>query len=861
LYSEEKEHLKALLSFEKTDQTAAIDNTTEEEHSKTLDEEIVKLLQQHSKSPLTKDIISKLEKIFTADTESPIVMWAEELIDLRLNAVRELILGKMSDQDHGTTKIGDILDAFRFFHEEKGNVGKALNTLDLICNNIDKFSTLEEIKQFIYSILHIDDFTIVNRIIKSSDKQNITLDLLFSQIDIGGNKRLKNAIDKLKLILSSRAFAEINYFCKIFILQIREQQNLDNLPIIIDLIIESKAYINLDFLRNLQDKDMFLWSSVLKKAVILNELNATIFNQCKKKEKNKTVDLLYQIKEEKGEKLQKTLFEKIKNFDETKKDSCNIKKLNLILNKIIYKSYKCDAIEQLSQKLNEWEKTLLANSESGSGEILSIKQLLDLMNEEDKIDFDGINASIKLCLKDKIEGKDGTLIEELLKEARNLNKKSKIYDQSKNINEWEEQQIKEWAKSFKSSSKHNEMFLWKITESLETISEVISVIIRAVTIYDHHLTGPRDTQLISLLLFLDSNNKKGRLGNVYTGEGKTLITVMLATCLGLVGKRVDIVTSSKVLAIRDSKARESGTKEGYKGFFEMFNLKVSNNCDEECEKLDTGEEERKNRYESCSIIYGEAGYFQRDILLSQFFSKDIRGGSGIGDVLILDEVDSMMIDNAAKTLYISHNITDMRHLRDIFIHIWAAVNSREERYYSEDNVQKIIKYINKIIGNIENHSSLSQEDGFKVMIPSTLYDFIQMNLKTWIESAYDAKYIGEDNAYIIGDADSQKQNEVIIMDKDTGVEQTSTKWSNGLYQFIQLKHSGKLSDESLKAVYISNVGYFRKYQNLYGMTGTVGDIEERKLLSDVYGIDFFEIPRFKAYRFEYDFESESIAGI
>lgn len=63
------------------------------------------------------------------------------------------------------------------------------------------------------------------------------------------------------------------------------------------------------------------------------------------------------------------------------------------------------------------------------------------------------------------------------------------------------------------------------------------------------------------------------------------------------------------------------------------------------------------------------------------------------------------------------------------------------------------------------------------------------------------------------------------MDKDTGVEQTSSKWGDGLHQFIQLKHNGKLSDESLKAVYMSNAGYFQSYQNLFGMTGTVGDIE------------------------------------
>jgi preprotein translocase subunit SecA len=145
---------------------------------------------------------------------------------------------------------------------------------------------------------------------------------------------------------------------------------------------------------------------------------------------------------------------------------------------------------------------------------------------------------------------------------------------------------------------------------------------------------------MALLLLLGASGK-GRLGNVYTGEGKTLITVMLATCLGLVGKKVDVVTSSKVLAVRDSRAKDRETGEGYKEFFEMFDLAASNNCDDECDNGTSGENERKKRYETCDIIYGEAGFFQRDILLTQFFDKRIRPGSGIADVLLLDEVDNI----------------------------------------------------------------------------------------------------------------------------------------------------------------------------------------------------------------------------
>ena len=77
----------------------------------------------------------------------------------------------------------------------------------------------------------------------------------------------------------------------------------------------------------------------------------------------------------------------------------------------------------------------------------------------------------------------------------------------------------------------------------------------------------------------------------------------------------------------------------------------------------------------------------------RFFGKSIRVGK-LADALILDEVDNMMLDSATKTLYISHPITDMRHLRDVFLHIWAAVNGKESAY-TEDNVRKIMEYVKK----------------------------------------------------------------------------------------------------------------------------------------------------------------------
>ncbi|CAF1469536.1 unnamed protein product, partial [Didymodactylos carnosus] len=143
----------------------------------------------------------------------------------------------------------------------------------------------------------------------------------------------------------------------------------------------------------------------------------------------------------------------------------------------------------------------------------------------------------------------------------------------------------------------------------------------------------------------------------------------------------------KIIAIRDA---NNDQEEGYKQFVELFGLKVNNNRDDGCNAPGTGETERKERYEQNDIIYGETGYFQRDILLIKFFGKKIR--DRIGDSLTVDEVDNKVIDNAEKTLYISHSITGMRHLRDLFIQVWVAVNNEIEQHYSEEKADKIYEY-------------------------------------------------------------------------------------------------------------------------------------------------------------------------
>ena len=220
-----------------------------------------------------------------------------------------------------------------------------------------------------------------------------------------------------------------------------------------------------------------------------------------------------------------------------------------------------------------------------------------------------------------------------------------------------------------------------------------------------------------------------------------------------------------------------------------------------------------------NIVYGEVGSFQRDILEHEFNGKDLFGKryEFREKCLIVDEVDNMCLDKAQNVLYLSHEMECLKWLESIFILIWASVlridlNNLE---INQDNLMNDISdFINKSIKTN------------KIETPKYLEKYIEYKVKRWVESAFQARLMNENDHFILdvvknkaGKNDKEKKK-IIVIDKDTGVEQYSTRWSNGLAQFLELKYKRKISVESLKAVFISNKTFFQRYKNnLYGLTG------------------------------------------
>lgn len=429
------------------------------------------------------------------------------------------------------------------------------------------------------------------------------------------------------------------------------------------------------------------------------------------------------------------------------------------------------------------------------------------------------------------------------------------------------QQVKKYYESWQNSSL-NSIRSWadakkgNLTNSIDATCEAIAVMDRANELVTggHYL---RDTQVIATLAFLQSENGQGKLCQIKTGEGKTTIVSLLAVIKVLQGETVDIITSNPVLA-------EEGVKEK-KSFYAVFNLTAETNNNDpkyvsgprECYKAD--------------ILYGCISSFQFDYLRDSFERLQTRAERKFGSV-ILDEVDSMLIDNGGNIAKLSGPLPGMESLRYVYIKIWAELTKAEEKLTNDLNNQltnKAKELAYKTESTLETQKEFYQfrQEQFKSvrvkikdlikasnphkieLIPAHIQEYARDKLDRWIDNAIYAKYsCYKDQQYIIKkNNDENGKGEYVVVPVDyanTGITLKNTIWSHGLHQFVQLKHNLHLTAESLTSSFISNVGYIKHYgDKIFGLTGTLGSVAEQKLLSKMYNVSYAKIPTFKAKDF------------
>ena len=458
-------------------------------------------------------------------------------------------------------------------------------------------------------------------------------------------------------------------------------------------------------------------------------------------------------------------------------------------------------------------------------------------------------------------------IEELFKEIGKINKDNhsfKLDDIKKMLIKIKNEYIWRYKNIFFEKEKEREYFRIMINElSYTTFNKydyyisLIPILIKGCSIKFGY--EPRNIQIIALLFFLFKDADKGLIEQIYTGEGKSIIISFLAIIKALEGKKVDILTSSCVLAERDAIEMRD--------FYGLFGLSVDYCKTNNDKELSESNLENLKCYDA-NIVYGDSLSLESDILRTNFMGIVGRGNKRPYDCIIIDEIDNICIDNIKNTTELLDNFQGYRFLEYTYLYIYnqlSEIDQNIKKYLSNkksktntnDEYQLyIIENKNNIIEKLIEISKKELLDFQKlqeknIIIPKHLHLFVKMRIKKWCESAYEAMYIYKENKdYIIAYDPEYGFKTIKPVDfSNTGVVQESTVWT-GLHQFLEIKEGLRLTEENINSCYMSNLTFFKKYiskeeNNIYGLTGTLGTNKSQIALQTLYNLNLFFIPSFK----------------
>ncbi|MGB7409101.1 MAG: preprotein translocase subunit SecA [Pontixanthobacter sp.] len=311
---------------------------------------------------------------------------------------------------------------------------------------------------------------------------------------------------------------------------------------------------------------------------------------------------------------------------------------------------------------------------------------------------------------------------------------------------------------------------------------------------------------------------RGEISEMRTGEGKTLVAT-LATYLNAVeGKGVHVVTVNDYLASRD--AEWMGQLYRWMGL--SVGVIVPN----------LGEYERREAYGS-DITYGTNNEFGFDYLRDNMKHDKKQMVQRPFNYAIVDEVDSILIDEARTPLIISGPTEDKT---DLYVAIDAIVKEIPEDWYDKDEKTKNIGLTEDGTEEIEK---LLIERG--LLETDNLYDVENTQIVHHLDQSLKAVHMFKrDTDYIV------KDEKVVIIDEFTGRMMDGRRWSNGLHQAAEAKEGVKIEPENQTMASITFQNYFRMYPKLSGMTGTAAT--EASEFWDIYKMNVVEIPTNKPVR-------------
>jgi len=337
-----------------------------------------------------------------------------------------------------------------------------------------------------------------------------------------------------------------------------------------------------------------------------------------------------------------------------------------------------------------------------------------------------------------------------------------------------------------------------------TLEDILNEAFAVVREASKRVLGMRhfDVQLIGGMVL-----QEGRIAEMKTGEGKTLVATLATYLNALLGQGVHVVTVNEYLAERDA------TTMGQ--LYKFLGLTVGLN------KHGLSPEEKRAAYH-CDITYGTNNEFGFDYLRDNMVLYKEQMVQRPLFYAIIDEVDSILIDEARTPLIISGAANRSTELYYICAHFVKRL--QVETDYTVDEKLKIVNLTDEGVAKVEKAFNIEN-----------LYDTAHMTLNHHIMSALKAQVLFKrDVDYVVQDG------EVVIVDEFTGRLMVGRRYSEGLHQAIEAKEGLKVQSESMTLATITLQNYFRMYKKLAGMTGTAKTEEEE--FKKIYGLDVVVIP-------------------
>ena len=338
----------------------------------------------------------------------------------------------------------------------------------------------------------------------------------------------------------------------------------------------------------------------------------------------------------------------------------------------------------------------------------------------------------------------------------------------------------------------------------ETLDDILPEAFAAIREASSRVLGMKhyDEQLMGGIIL-----HQGRIAEMKTGEGKTLVATAPAYLNGLSENGVHIVTVNDYLAKRD--AEQMGELYGFMGLTTGVIVHELNN------------DQRREAY-GCDITYGTNNEFGFDYLRDNMvIYKEERVQRPL-NFAVVDEVDSILIDEARTPLIISgqgEKSTEFYKVADYFAKKLVA----EKDFTKDEKANAIL---------LTDEGIKKAEATFKV---ENYADAENLELQHYVTQALKANYaMKKDKDYMV------KDGEVIIVDEFTGRLMEGRRYSDGLHQAIEAKENVKIARESKTLATITFQNYFRMYKKLSGMTGTA--LTEEGEFREIYGLDVIVIP-------------------